>query len=191
MKKAGRTARVAIIGIGSPFGDDAAGLEVARRLVREKIPGVEVIAADRPGAGLVELLDGREAVILVDAARSPGGRAGTVHDLELRGFSTGPGPVSSHAFGVAEALALAARLGRLPPHLRLLAIEIGRRGRSTAGFSPAVERAIGKVVARLQGELLSHRRDVQTPSPISWPVTRDHREIPMRTRVDDRRRKHG
>jgi Ni,Fe-hydrogenase maturation factor len=33
---------------------------------------------------LLELLDGREAVILIDAARTPGGRAGTLYELDLR-----------------------------------------------------------------------------------------------------------
>jgi hydrogenase maturation protease len=54
---------IRIIGIGSPFGDDAVGLEVARILAGSQPRDCEVIASDRPGMALVDLLDGAEAVI--------------------------------------------------------------------------------------------------------------------------------
>lgn len=154
MNKGGAKTSVAVIGIGSPFGNDAAGLEVARRLAGEEMPGVEVIAADRPGLDLLDLLDDRESVILIDAARSPGGRAGTVYEINLRRLAWRRAlPVSSHGFGVAAALALAARLGRLPPSARLLAIDIGQREEPRTGLSPAVQRAVGRVVARVRRSL--------------------------------------
>ena len=73
---------IRIIGIGSPFGDDAVGLEVARILAEAPPPDCEVIAADRPGATLLELLDGAEAAILVDAVQS-GNAPGLIHEFDL------------------------------------------------------------------------------------------------------------
>ena len=56
---------IRIIGIGSPFGDDAAGLEAARQLAADPPPDAEVVVADRPGAGLIDLFDGADALIIV------------------------------------------------------------------------------------------------------------------------------
>ena len=53
-----QTALIRIIGIGSPFGDDAAGLEIARVLAEAPPPNCEVIVADRPGMALVDLMEG-------------------------------------------------------------------------------------------------------------------------------------
>jgi hypothetical protein len=44
---------IRIIGIGSPFDDAAAGLEVARILAESPPPDREVMVADRPGADLI------------------------------------------------------------------------------------------------------------------------------------------
>jgi hydrogenase maturation protein HypF len=120
-----RTALIRIIGIGSPFGDDAAGLEVARALAAAPPPNCEVVAADRPGASLIEMLDGAGAAILIDAARS-GAPPGTLHEFgfdELERCAAAR-LVSSHDLGVAAAVALARKLGRAPVRGRILAIEI-------------------------------------------------------------------
>ena len=74
---------IRIIGIGSPFGDDACGLAAARRLAEEPPAGAEVVVADRPGAALIELLDGVDATILIDAVRS-GSPPGTLHSADSR-----------------------------------------------------------------------------------------------------------
>ena len=115
---------IRIIGIGSPFGDDAAGLEAARQLAADPPPHAEVIAADRPGSALIDLFDGADAVILIDAARS-GAPTGTIHDFDLHALPTDPLElISSHDLGVAEAVQLAGKLGRLPARGRVLGIEV-------------------------------------------------------------------
>jgi hydrogenase maturation protease len=142
---------IRIIGIGSPFGDDAAGLMAARQLAAAPPPDTEVVEADRPGATLIELLDGADAVILIDAAHS-GAAPGTLHDLDLQDLSRQPiALVSSHGFGVIDAVRLASALGRAPARGRVLAIEtglvdtpalpIGRRSLSPVACA-AVERAV-------------------------------------------------
>jgi len=114
---------IRIIGIGSPFGDDAAGLEAARRLAAAPPPGTEVMTADRPGAALIDLLDGADAAILIDAAHS-GAPPGTIHDLDLHELPQhGIGLLSSHDLGVAEAVLLSTTLHRTPARGRVLGIE--------------------------------------------------------------------
>ena len=140
---------IRIIGIGSPLGEDAVGLEAARQLALDPPAGTEVVAADRPGAGLIDLFDGAEAVILIDAVCS-GSPCGTVHDLDLRDLADAPlRPVSSHDLGVAEAVRLAAALGRLPARSRLLGIEVRPdRSPDPSQVSTAVKAALDRVVKR-------------------------------------------
>ena len=116
---------IRIIGIGAPFGDDAVGLILARILALEPPPGCEVLASDRPGAGLIDLLEGAEAAILIDAVRS-GAPPGTVHQLTFSELARHSGRfVSSHELGVAESVQLAEKLQRLPGRGGVLGIEIG------------------------------------------------------------------
>jgi hydrogenase maturation protease len=139
---------VAIIGIGSPFGDDSAGLEAARRLSAAPPPGARVVCADRPGVGLLDLLEGADAAILIDAARS-GAPAGTLHDLDLRrSGAIASRLVSSHDIGVGEALELARALGRAPKFGRILGIEVAPAARRRSGLSPAVGAGVDQAVER-------------------------------------------
>jgi hydrogenase maturation protease len=116
-----------VVGIGNPDrGDDAVGPLVAARVARLRLPGVEVVTYDEPLA-LVEHLPGREAVVVVDAARSADGRPGTVHVIRV---GSAPLPrdtaaLGSHGLGVVEAIELARALGRLPAQLTLIGVEAG------------------------------------------------------------------
>jgi hydrogenase maturation protease len=132
-----------IIGVGTRWrGDDAAGLEVARRL-RGRVAAYQ---HEGDGAGLVEAWTGAADVVVVDAAAS-GAAPGTVRRFDAR---AGPLPAralrtSSHAFGVADAVELARALERLPDHLEVIAIE-GADFSAGVPLSAAVERAIDEVV---------------------------------------------
>lgn len=140
---------IRIIGIGSPFGDDAAGLEAAQQLAADPPPHTEVLVADRPGATLIDLFDGADAVILIDAARS-GAPPGTIHDIDLHALRLHPVTlVSSHDLGVAETVQLAATLGRLPLRGRVLAIEVTATSAARpAGLSAAVQDSVSEAVKR-------------------------------------------
>lgn len=109
-------ARVRAIGCGNlDAGDDAAGLLVAAAL-RDRVPdGVDVVLAG-PAVRVLDLLDGVDVAVVIDAVRSPGGgrSPGTLVRAEA-----GPdglpaelrSSLSSHGLGVAEAVGLAAALG--------------------------------------------------------------------------------
>ena len=142
---------ICIIGIGSPFGDDAAGLEAARRIAEDRPAGSEVVLADRPGIALVELLRGAPVAIVIDAVRS-GRVPGTVHDLELGEVARLAGrPFTSHDASLPEALALAEALGHALRG-RFLGVEIGEPGveNIASGFTLAVENGLREVTARAQ-----------------------------------------
>lgn len=142
---------IRIIGIGAPFGDDAVGLEVAQILAMQPPPGCEVIAADRPGAGLVDLLDGIEAAILIDAMYS-GAPPGTVHELNFGELARYGGRfVSSHELGVAAAVELSRKLGRAPARGGMLGIEVAAVPPAPyTSLSSDARRAVPKVLVRVR-----------------------------------------
>ena len=118
---------VRILGIGSPSGDDQAGWLVVDTLLASGLlagHGVVVEKLDRPGANLIRLLENASWVILVDAMQSNDqvGRIRRFDQKDWPGYYHG---LSSHGFGVLDALSLARELGSLPPRLDLYGIEIG------------------------------------------------------------------
>jgi hydrogenase maturation protease len=83
--------RVLVAGVGNIFfGDDAFGVHVARRLADRVLPqGVEVVDFGIRGRDLgYALLDGYDAVILVDAVQR-GGTPGTLYVIEPEGSDAG------------------------------------------------------------------------------------------------------
>ncbi len=143
---------IRIIGIGSPFGDDAVGLEVARILAQAPPPNCEVIIADRPGATLMELLDGADSAILVDAVRS-GAPPGVVHELGLDELDRccAVRLVSSHDLNVVAAVQLARKLGRAPSRGRVIGLEIAPAdGPRLCVLSGRAREAMSRVVERVR-----------------------------------------
>jgi hydrogenase maturation protease len=139
-----------VVGVGNAWrGDDAAGLAVARR-VRALAPAVEVCELDGDVSALVGLLDGREGVAVVDAARW-GAPPGTVHAIraDREPLPAGLGS-STHAFGVADAIELARALGRLPVRLDVYGVE-GEDFATGAPLSPAVAAGVEALAVRLAG----------------------------------------
>ena len=132
-----------VIGVGNPWrGDDGAGIEVARRLGG--------VAFEGDGTGLIDVWESAgDEVVVVDAAAA-GGTPGTIRRFDA---VAAPLPAhalrsSSHHFGVAEAVELARSLDRLPPALRVYAIE-GEDFGAGQELSPTVRRAVDEVAAEL------------------------------------------
>jgi hydrogenase maturation protease len=170
---------IRVIGIGSPFGDDVVGLEAAQVLAKNPPPDCEVIAADRPGAGLIELLDGAGAAILIDAVRS-GSPPGTLHELSFDDLDACAAQflsrtthslcafVSSHDLSVAASVQLARKLGRAPRDGRVLGIEIApTRHASLASLSENAQQALRRALVRVR--LLAEEMAAKTAqiSPVS------------------------
>jgi hydrogenase maturation protease len=119
------TRRLLVVGLGNPDrGDDAVGAMIARSLAGRLPAG----AALRERAGdMLSLIDdwhGYDAVICIDAA-APAGEPGRIHRLDAARDALAPDLAfaSSHAYGLAEAVALARQLGLLPRDLVIYAVE--------------------------------------------------------------------
>ncbi len=148
--------RLLIACVGNIFlGDDAFGVEVARRLAAIELPeGLRVVDFGIRGIDLAySLLDDYEAVIMVDAAPR-GGPPGTLYVLEpTMGKATGvedSGPlVEGHGMDPVKVLRLAASLGGRVERLLLVGCEpeTGEEpGDIQAGLSGPVRSAVEEAV---------------------------------------------
>jgi hydrogenase maturation protease len=139
-----------VLGIGNPDrGDDAVGCVVAGMLRDRNVPAVE---HSGEATALLAALEGADHAWLIDAAYS-GAPPGTIHRIDCATDAPMPhGTMSSHGFGVAEAIALARALATLPPHCIVYAIEAAD---FTAGaaLSPTVALAAREAAERILAEL--------------------------------------
>jgi hydrogenase maturation protease len=160
---------VTVIGIGQSLrGDDAVGPEAVRRWREQFIetasrPKVQVEVCELPGLGLLDLFEGADSVLLVDAVQSRA-TVGTIHQIgpeELAAFTADSN--SAHGWGVAETLELARQLGLPLPSIHLIGIEAGQM-EIGAGLSAEVEAALPDVCQAIENfivkrdDLPLHRR---------------------------------
>ena len=135
-----------LIGIGNPDrGDDAAGWDVAGQVSSWTVSRVVAGSFD-----MIDLWDGSDDVVIVDAMRSDAS-VGAVqrfdalaHPLPVGAFT------STHAFGPAAVVELARRMGRLPRSLVVYGIEVADTSHGAA-LSPGVAEAVSVLAKELQG----------------------------------------
>jgi hydrogenase maturation protease len=144
--------RLLIAGIGNIFlGDDAFGVEVARRLAGRPLPeGVRVVDFGIRGLDLAfALLDGCDGAVLVDAAQR-GGPPGTLYVLEPERDDLGdPEALEAHGLHPAKVLRMVEALGGRCPWLRVVGCEPATFGSDedpAMGLSGPVQAAVDEAV---------------------------------------------
>ncbi|MBU0456371.1 MAG: hydrogenase maturation protease [Pseudomonadota bacterium] len=119
---------IKIICIGSPFGTDRIGWEIADLLEAEitfdKDLQIRIIKEDRPGVGLLRHFEGTDTVFLIDAvlADKP---VGTIVRLTPDQIENIKSVFSTHGIGLAEAIELGKALNVLPKILIIYGIDVG------------------------------------------------------------------
>ena len=148
--------RLCILGIGSPSGDDQAGWMVVDALLARGVQtGGEIVIdkLDRPGATLITLIEQADWAILIDAMQG-NGQPGNIRRFDQQDWPAYRGGLSSHGFGVLDALMLGRELGSLPPRVDLYGIEIGNAApdrESGTGILAAVQLLADSLAAELAG----------------------------------------
>lgn len=114
-----------VIGVGNRLrGDDAIGPLLIDELARQQLEDVELVDAGSDALGILEYLEDRRAVVVLDAChmgRSPGAVVSFNPD-QARILLTAD-QLSLHGLGLAETLKLAESLELLPEHLKIIGIE--------------------------------------------------------------------
>ena len=151
----------AIIGLGNPLrGDDGVGVRVTELLAAQRLPqDVAVVDGGTQGLGIVSLMEGRQRVILVDAAdvhEAPGQFVRfTLDEVDLLGESTLLGEqqqLSVHNAGLRDALLLARALGVLPQEVVVFGVQPAKMEWEST-LSPEVEAALPGLLAAILAEL--------------------------------------
>lgn len=147
--------KLVVVGLGQKLrGDDAVGIELVRlwqtRHPQTCAAAMRVELSPLPGLGLLDLLDGAEAAILVDAIQ--GANPGMVHIVDRHQLASfGCDAASAHGWGAAETLELAAQVGAesLPRRVSFLLIEAATMELG-APLSQALRKALPIAVEELQ-----------------------------------------
>lgn len=146
---------VLVLGLGNPLrGDDGVGPRVIKELTRRGLPdGVTALDVGNAGLDLLNILEGWERAVVVDAAEigQEPGRFMRFTPNEARLTQTG-GRFSLHNAGLSEALALADALGWTLPTLVIFGVQPAEFGWK-AELSPAVEAAIPTLTDVVMNEL--------------------------------------
>jgi hydrogenase maturation protease len=169
--------RTLVLGLGNELaGDDAVGLLVARAL-RDEVRGrADVVESSASGLALIELFDGPDRAIVVDAIRTGRNPPGTISEMSVAHVGRVVAP-SLHQAGLPELAAVAERLGlRFPAETRVLAVEVEDPYTLGAGLSEPVARAVDELVARAHDLIErweAEARDQEvTPCTTSTPPAR-------------------
>ena len=139
--------RAVVAGVGSPAPGDRIGWAVLDRVAARPEAGAAVLhRLDRPASALVTVLAGAERGVVVDAAVAdePPGTVLRLSGTDALGVNR---PLSSHGFGVAEALALGQALGDLPERLVVIGVVVADA--ETSPPEGTAERAAEAVAAEL------------------------------------------
>ena len=152
-------AKILVVGVGNLLRlDDGFGVEVTRRLQSRALPaGARVVELGIAGLGLVqELLDGYDALIVVDAMRG-GGPPGTTYLVEPKvadiapttGGRMGDCMADLHGAEPSKAMAMAKALGVLPRKVLVVGCEPGTVDELGIGLTEPVEQAAKQAVDRI------------------------------------------
>jgi hydrogenase maturation protease len=146
---------VLVLGLGNPLrGDDGVGPRLVEELTRRRLPeGVMALDGGTGGLALLQVLEGWQRVVVVDAAdvgREPGQFVRFTPDQAR--LAQAAERFSLHHAGLGEVLALANALGRALPHMVIFGVqpaEVGWR----EGLSLAVETALSALVDAVLEEI--------------------------------------
>lgn len=155
--------RILIAGVGNVLlGDDAFGVEVARRLDKETLPsGVRVVETGIAGVALIhELQDGWDALIVVDAVsrdRPPGTVLviePEIVDIDELSWSQRHDFLSDMHLATPErALMLARALRVLPPQVLMIGCQPVNAQDPGRGMSAPVKAAVEVAIGVIHGQL--------------------------------------
>lgn len=144
--------RILVLGLGNDIlGDDAVGLLAARRL-RVLLPEtVDVVESPGAGLDLLDLLEGYDRAVLIDAIMTGKHPPGTILEFSAEDFKKDDAP-SPHYAGLPTVIQLSESLGiRFPNIFQIVAVEVENPYEVLEGLSEPVEAALPAVIERAEG----------------------------------------
>ena len=149
-------AKTLILGLGNPIlSDDGVGPAVAQALEGKIDPKIaNIVEAGIGGLDLLDLFAGYKRVIIIDAIKTEGGRAGQIHRLDVETLSDTRHTASPHDINLATALELGKKLAmKMPARIDIYGIEVEDTDSFSESCTPAVAAAIPKCVEMILRDL--------------------------------------
>ena len=146
-----RAATILVLGMGHTLmSDDGAGIYAARDFksrFSNDFPHVAVEETSGSGPALLTILSGCDEAIIVDALLTRDPRPGHIHVMDLAGLEHTRNTAGPHSMNLATTVDLGRRCGLpMPRRIRIVAVEIQDAVTVCESCTPAVARAIPKVV---------------------------------------------
>ena len=143
--------RTRILCIGNEImGDDALGFHVAERLKDVGIERVEIVYTSVAGFELLDLVTGRDELIVVDTIQTGRAAPGTIFEIgegDLGDFPAG----ALHGIGLSDVLAAGRKLGMpVPDNVTIFAVEAADALTVGGEMHPDVRAAVIGVVRRIR-----------------------------------------
>ncbi len=144
-----------IIGLGNTvLRDDGVGIYTARALRDELSDEVDILEAELAGMDLLEMLNGYERAVIIDAIQLNNEEPGTVFRLRPDDMKITPRLASFHDIDIVTALALGRRLGlQMPDDVIIYAVQVEDTLTLEEGCLPSVERIIPSLVQEIAGSM--------------------------------------
>lgn len=137
--------------------DDGVSLAAARLLEKEFAGEVELVEAGGTSFALLELLEGYDRALLLDAIFTGQHPPGTVLEFSREDISTQAAP-AVHYLGLPEVLRLAEQLGiDFPKDILILALEVRNPLQFRQGLTPEVQQALAAFLERARQVLRGWR----------------------------------
>jgi hydrogenase maturation protease len=144
-----------VLGLGNTIlSDDGVGVYTARALRDELAGRADIVEAELAGFDLVELLEGYERAVIIDAIELDGETPGTVFRLAPGDMRITPRLVSFHDIDIVTALALGKRLGlEMPAEVVIYAVQVEDALTLGEECLPSVGAVIPALTAEIAAEL--------------------------------------
>lgn len=158
--KARTAPAVLLLGLGNTLlSDDAVGIHVVRYIAAGgAVPGIDIKEAEVAGFALLDLLEGYERAVVVDAVRIRDARPGEVLILDGIGLEPSLHLVAGHQIDLPSALELGRQLGRpVPSSVTIVGVQVVDDRTCSESCTPAVKAAIPEA-ARIALRLATARR---------------------------------
>jgi hydrogenase maturation protease len=141
--------KIVLVAFGNDIlGDDAVGLAAGRILKKEMEDEIETVESPGTGLDLLEILEGYDQALLLDAIQTNRHPPGTILEFSTKDFEKVV-TCSPHYVGIPEVFQLAERLGiDFPTDLRILAMEVENSYCIREGLNSSVQNALPEFVER-------------------------------------------
>lgn len=144
-----------ILGMGNPIlSDDGIGIAVARAL-DGKIPGAQVEVSAMIGLELLDIMEGYDRIVVIDAMCTRGGRPGEVRKIAPEGGAGTMHLFSSHGVHFFELMELGRNCGLdMPEVAAVYGIEIGECVCFDETLSPGLQAKVTTITDTILAEIM-------------------------------------